>query len=147
MASAVILPDESPPSPGLKRRPSSPSESEQKRRRLSGGSTELGKDEERISIDAQPRERTRRRLGKDEEKKRGQRLFGALLGTLSQNSPTTAQKRRADIERKQQTKLKQQAQEYDARKKEDLEKLLSVRRREQKKFDEQSVGVRLNAPI
>ena len=75
-----------------------------------------------------------------EERNRGKRLFGALLGTLSQSSSPAAQKRRADIERKQQSKLKQQAADYDAKKREELDRLLARRRREQKKFDEQSVG-------
>lgn len=74
-----------------------------------------------------------------EERKRGQRLFGALLGTLSQSSSSTAQKRRTDIEKKQQAKLKLQAEEQDEKKKQKLEALLVVRRREQRKFDEQSV--------
>ena len=78
-----------------------------------------------------------------EERKRGQRLFGALLGTLSQSSSSTAQKRRTDIERKQQAKLKQQAEEQDEKKKQKLEALLAVRRREQRKFDKQSVRSRL----
>lgn len=40
------------------------------------------------------------------ERKRGKRLFGSLLGTLSQStSPGAAQKRRADAERKQRDKL------------------------------------------
>lgn len=74
-----------------------------------------------------------------EERKRGQRLFGALLGTLSQSSSSTAQKRRTDIEKKQQAKLKLQAEEQDEKKKMKLEALLVVRRREQRKFDKQSV--------
>lgn len=74
-----------------------------------------------------------------EERKRGQRLFGALLGTLSQSSSSTAQKRRTDIEKKQQAKLKLQAEEQDKKKKQKLEALLVVRRREQRKFDKQSV--------
>ncbi len=74
-----------------------------------------------------------------EERKRGQRLFGALLGTLSQSSSSTAQKRRTDIEKKQQAKLKLQAEEQDEKKKQKLEALLVVRRREQRKFDKQSV--------
>lgn len=76
-----------------------------------------------------------------EERKRGQRLFGALLGTLSQSSSSTAQKRRTDIEKKQQAKLKLQAEEYDEKKKQRLEALMVVRRREQTKFDKQSVGL------
>lgn len=74
-----------------------------------------------------------------EERKRGQRLFGALLGTLSQSSSSTAHKRRVDIERKQQAKLRLQAEEYDEKKKQELEALLDVRRQEQKKYDKQSV--------
>lgn len=77
-----------------------------------------------------------------EERKRGQRLFGALLGTLSQSSSSTAQKRRSDIEKKQQAKLKLQAEEQDEKKKQKLEALLVVRRREQKKFDKQSMQIR-----
>jgi len=75
-----------------------------------------------------------------EERRRGQRLFGALLGTLSQSSTTAAQKRRADIEKKQQAKLKLQAEEFDQKQKERLDELMKIRRREQKKFDEQSVS-------
>jgi hypothetical protein len=43
-----------------------------------------------------------RRFFNDEDRKRGQRLFGGLLGTLSQSSSSAAQRRRADIEKKQQ---------------------------------------------
>lgn len=74
-----------------------------------------------------------------EERKRGQRLFGALLSTLSQSSSSTAQKRRTDIEKRQQAKLKLQADEYDEEKKLRLEALMEVRRREQKKYNKQSV--------
>jgi len=74
-----------------------------------------------------------------EERKRGQRLFGALLGTLSQSSSSTAQKRRSDIEKKQQAKLKLQAEEHDEAKKQKLDALMEARRREQRIFDKQSV--------
>jgi len=74
-----------------------------------------------------------------EERKRGQRLFGALLGTLSQSSSSTAQKRRSDIEKKQQAKLNLQAEEQNEKKNQKLEALKVVRRREQKKYDKQSV--------
>jgi len=77
-----------------------------------------------------------------EERKRGQRLFGALLGTLSQSSSSTAQKRRTDIERKQQAKLKLQADEFDEKKKQRLDAVMDFRRREQKKYDKQSVCLR-----
>lgn len=81
----------------------------------------------------------RRRSGQMEERKRGQRLFGALLSTLSQSSSSTAQKRRTDIEKRQQAKLKLQAEEYDEEKKLRLEALIEVRRKEQKKYNNQSV--------
>lgn len=74
-----------------------------------------------------------------EERKRGQRLFGALLGTLSQSSSSTAQKRRSDIDQKQQAKLRLQAKEHDEKKKQKLDALIEVRRKEQIKYDKQSV--------
>ena len=80
-----------------------------------------------------------RKAGADEERKRGQRLFGALLGTLSQSSTTAAQRRRADIERKQQDKLKEQDAEYGENKKRRYEELMAARRREQKVYDRQAV--------
>lgn len=94
-----------------------------------------------IASDAPTSDRAsdRRRSGQMEERKRGQRLFGALLSTLSQSSSSTAQKRRTDIEKRQQAKLKLQAEEYDEEKKLRLEALMEVRRREQKKYNKQSV--------
>lgn len=83
----------------------------------------------------------RKRNGQLEERKRGQRLFGALLGTLSQSSSSTAQKRRTEIERKQQAKLRLQAEEHDEQKKQRMESLMAVRRKEQKKYDKQSVSL------
>ncbi|KAL8957646.1 MAG: hypothetical protein Q9183_006001, partial [Haloplaca sp. 2 TL-2023] len=85
----------------------------------------------------------RRKNGQLEERKRGQRLFGALLGTLSQSSSSTAQKRRTDIERKQAAKLKAQSDEQDEQKKQRLEKIMAARRKEQKKYDKQSVRCKL----
>ena len=76
-----------------------------------------------------------------EERKRGQRLFGALLGTLSQSSSSAAHKRRIDIEKKQQAKLKLQDEEYDDEKKQKLEALMEIRRWEQKKYKKQSVSL------
>lgn len=89
----------------------------------------------------QGREQKQRRGGRrDEERKRGQRLFGALLGTLSQSSNSTAQKRRADIERRQQDKLKLQDEEYDELKKKRREERLVIRKKEQKLYEEEAVG-------
>ncbi|KAI9675330.1 MAG: hypothetical protein M1817_001233 [Caeruleum heppii] len=138
--SAVVLPEplDPPPSPPptAKRRQSSLSEQDSKRARLSIDGTH---DDTHPSV---PASSERRKSGQAEERKRGQRLFGALLGTLSQSSSSSAQRRRADIERKQQTKLKAQAEEYDEKKKVELEKLMTMRRREQKRWDEQSMRIR-----
>lgn len=143
VASAVVVPEaQEPSSPQntLKRRQSSVSESGSKRPRLSiDGNHEPDRDPAPPSA-AADRRADRRKSGQAEERKRGQRLFGALLGTLSQSSTTAAQKRRIDIEKKQQAKLKLQAEEFDQKQKERLEELMKVRRREQRKFDEQSVS-------
>ncbi|KAL1639651.1 hypothetical protein SLS58_007710 [Diplodia intermedia] len=148
VASAVVVPESS--------EPASPRENPQKRRQ--SFVSDAGSKRPRLSIDDTtsdsrngPRHQNdpptdrrveRRRSGAVEERKRGQRLFGALLGTLSQSSSSAAQRRRADIDKKQQEKLKLQAQEFDQRKKQRLEELMVVRRREQKKFDEQTMRIR-----
>lgn len=127
---------EEPPTPSLKRRRSSASENNSKRRRIS-------LDEDPIKKESASIEATNGRPGDGqaaEERKRGRRLFGALLGTLSQSSSSsTAQKRRSVIEKKQQAKLKQQTEEADERKKEKLEALIKVRRKEQRSYDRRSV--------
>lgn len=145
VASAVILPEdtaEQAPStfPTLKRRQSSFIDERSKRFRLSNGQVN-----DRLSSAASPptasldKASDRRKSGQMEERKRGQRLFGALLGTLSQSSSSTAQKRRTDIEKKQQAKLKLQAEGEDEKKKQKREALMVIRRREQVKYDKQSV--------
>lgn len=139
VASAVIFPDaidEPQPSAQAKRRQSNTSEGSAKRPRLTQHSPI---DTSKGSIPTQEQLPERRRNGQLEERKRGQRLFGALLDTLSQSSSSTAQKRRTDIEKKQQAKLKLQAEEYDEKKKQRLDALMAIRRIEQKKFDKQSV--------
>ena len=145
VASAVILPESDPPpspSTNRKRRQSSFSDDRSKRPRLGRGDTDGDKSDTVTPLESATKDNQqldRRRSGQMEERKRGQRLFGALLGTLSQSSSSTAQKRRTDIEKKQQAKLKLQAEEQDEMKKQKLEALLVVRRREQRKFDKQSV--------
>ncbi|KAL9021179.1 MAG: hypothetical protein Q9185_001580 [Variospora sp. 1 TL-2023] len=120
---------------------SSLSEGRSKRPRLDSETSPNNLETSNSSKGAERRE-DRRRSGQMEERKRGQRLFGALLGTLSQSSSSTAQKRRTDIERKQQAKLKEQAEELDEQKKQRLESLMAVRRNEQKKYDKQSMHIR-----
>ena len=146
VASAVLLPESQeqsqPPTPSLKRRQSSISSPDFKRPRLSQDESNGRADSSAASPPQEAREQRvndRRKSGQLEERKRGQRLFGALLGTLSQSSSSTAQKRRTDIEKKQQTKLRLQTEEENERKKAKLDALMEVRRKEQKRYDRQSV--------
>lgn len=81
-----------------------------------------------------------RRSISEQEKKRGQRLFGGLLSTLSQKPAGQQQKKRQEIERRQQERAQQQRVESDKRRAEKLAKLNHVRAVEQVKFDEQVVS-------
>ena len=145
ISSAVIVPepeDLPPPSPSHKRRQSSLSHNDPyKRPRLD---TQSSREPNGHSLQPSATSPPRRKSsitgsGAAEERKRGQRLFGALLGTLSQSSTTTAQKRRADIEKKQLGKLQQRDEELEEEKRRKREKLDVIRRKEQKVWDEQSV--------
>ncbi|KXJ94475.1 pinin/SDK/memA/ protein conserved region-domain-containing protein [Microdochium bolleyi] len=78
-----------------------------------------------------------------EEKKRGKRLFGGLLSTLGGRAaaaPSTHQKRRQDIERRQLEQAHKQKAVDDRVRKERLAKLEQIRKIEQISFDEQVVG-------
>ncbi|KAK4067755.1 hypothetical protein Trihar35433_6315 [Trichoderma harzianum] len=80
----------------------------------------------------------RHRQAIQEEKKRGKRLFGGLMSTLSQTSNTSQQqKRRLEIERRQQDRIQKQKAEDDQKRAEKLEKLHLVRMAEQIVFDEE----------
>lgn len=148
LASAVAVPEQdtirqSPEIP-TKRRQSSVSEHETKRRRLSSQG-DLPPHAQRqlhsppVPAPDRPAERRPNRQGREEDRKRGQRLFGGLLGTLSQSSTTAAQKRRADIEKRQQDKLKSQADEYDGLKKRRKERRDAIRRKEKPFYEREAV--------
>lgn len=90
-------------------------------------------------------DRTRRPVvSKEEERKRGKRLFGGLLSTLSQTTSNSQQKRRQEIEKRQHEKVAKQKAEDDIRRNERLSKLSTVRKIEQVRFDEQVVSVQLH---
>jgi hypothetical protein len=149
LASAVVIPDVAEPiqettssiPSTLKRRQTDDSEPDgnSKRARLSpkDGSKD-GRSHQ--AEEAERRRAARRESGKAEERNRGKRMFGALLGALSQSGSSAAQKRRADIEKRQQAKLKLISDEASLREREQMEQLKIRRRREQWKFDEQSVS-------
>jgi len=94
--------------------------------------------------------RKRKSLGGDEvreqERKRGQRLFGALLGTIGkfqQDSQSARAKaganRRKEIEEKLQQKLRQQNEELDEKKRVESTILREKIQQQQKLFEERSV--------
>ncbi|KAF2400797.1 hypothetical protein EJ06DRAFT_509691 [Trichodelitschia bisporula] len=136
IASAVIIPaatEQAPPfhpAPSLKRRQSSVSVADNKRARLSSSSHSP-------RSPAPPADRPRRVNHQAEERKRGQRLFGALLGTLSASANSDAHTRRRDIEKRQKRKLAEQFDEASRRHKERMDELELVRKREQEKFDKE----------
>ncbi|KAJ5159582.1 uncharacterized protein N7482_006586 [Penicillium canariense] len=147
LASAVAVPEQDherqSPEVSAKRRQSSVSEHETKRRRLSSqGDISPHAQRQRHSPPAPAAERRPPRQGREEDRKRGQRLFGALLGTLSQSSTSAAQKRRADIEKRQQDKLKSQADEYDGLKKRRKERRALIRRKEQPFYEREALQTR-----
>ena len=150
VASAVIVPEVEEqcvqPQESAKRKNSSLSEENSKRPRFA---SKTSRDQVETTHTSTGPARLSNRIysGHLEERKRGQRLFGALLGTLSQSSSSTAQKRRTDIEKKQQAKLRLQTEEHEEQKKQRLESLMAVRRKEQKKYDKQSVRQHLMGQI
>jgi len=161
IASAVVLPDPDPdsapeapksPAAGAKRRQSSEPESTSKRPKIEEeikeepGRPSPTRRRSSIKIeDGSPRENTensrpeKRKNSIQEERKRGQRLFGGLLSTLSQSTSNGQQKRRQEIEKRQREKAKQQKAEDEGRRAQRLADLKTVRKAEQIKFDEQSV--------
>ena len=151
IASAVVVPElEDVPkneTPSLKRRQSSLDSDSSKRPRLD---TQVARPSTDIrsppTATSPPRRRSAVGAGAAEEKKRGQRLFGALLGTLSQASAKPAHRRRDEIEKRQQERQKQKEDEDEEAKRRKREELDASRRGEQKTWDEQSVGA-ISRPI
>ena len=142
IASAVVLPDQdigsSPQatassSTGLKRRPSFISEHDTKRPRLGNDTPPL---ERRESVSST---KTSISAPKARERGRERRLFGAVLGALSQNSASAGQKRRAEIEKRQQAQRKLEEEESEARKLERVIQRKAQRQKEQKRFEKESV--------
>ncbi|KAJ5313391.1 uncharacterized protein N7443_000275 [Penicillium atrosanguineum] len=151
LASAVAIPEQdslrqSPELPA-KRRKSSVTEHDPKRRRLSAQDDGSPQSQtRRLSSPAQepeqPAEKRPTGRGREDERKRGQRLFGGLLGTLSQSSNPAAQKRRADIEKRQQDKLKSQDSEHDGQKQRHKDRRDAIRRKEKPFYEREAIQTR-----
>ncbi|KZL77079.1 nuclear protein, partial [Colletotrichum tofieldiae] len=81
-------------------------------------------------------------LSKDEEKKRGKRLFGGLLSTLSQTNTGSQHKKRREIEQRQHERAQKQRAEDEKRRTEKLARITEARLQEQIKFDEKAMKSR-----
>ncbi|EXF78011.1 peroxin 26 [Colletotrichum fioriniae PJ7] len=94
--------------------------------------------------DEDPRASTARRapLSRDEEKKRGKRLFGGLLSTLSQTNSSSQHKKRREIEQRQQEKAQKQRAEDEKRRTGKLARITEARWKEQIWFDEKVMKTR-----
>ncbi|TGJ82908.1 hypothetical protein E0Z10_g5872 [Xylaria hypoxylon] len=106
-------------------------------------------DSEKIDDRHEPRPRLiretgtdRREIARQEEKKRGRRLMGGLMNTLSQASAGSQHRKRQDIERRQQAKSTQQRVEEDRLRMQKISKLEAVRKVEQLKFEEHVMKTR-----
>ena len=141
IASAVVLPDPESPLPppasppaGTKRRQSSVSERDYdaKRARLNGHGALADQP------DAAPKP-VAAAATKGRERGRERRLFGAVLGALSQNTATAGQQRRSEIEKRQLARRRVEDEESEQRKQERLARRKAQRWREQKNFEKASV--------
>ncbi|KAI5796368.1 pinin/SDK/memA/ protein conserved region-domain-containing protein [Peziza echinospora] len=160
VASAVSIPDSSPDRPS-KRRTSISSVDGSKRLRLDSTfdapattttTTTTTEDAKSRNKDVTDRAPPRKRAGEgleEQERKRGQRLFGALLGTIGkfqQDSQSARARagatRRQEIEKKLEQKLKQQNEELDERRRKETDLLRARQAEEQKIFEERSMHVR-----
>ncbi|KAF2205238.1 hypothetical protein GQ43DRAFT_386126 [Delitschia confertaspora ATCC 74209] len=158
IASAVILPDASedgleylpaPTSPrtGHKRGQSEISEDQHEKRMCltHNGYADLRRGSEAENVTPQAASDRRKSSGvvNAGERSRTQRLFGGFLrGAVTQSSSTSAQKRRAEIEKKQQAKLKQREEEDLQQKQERIARLKVQREKEQREYDEESMQIR-----
>jgi hypothetical protein len=88
---------------------------------------------------APPNEPARRPSATTEEKKRGKRLFGGLLNTLSQTNTNNQQRRRQEIEKRQHDKLHKQKAEDDQKRAERYAQVRNVRMAEQIGFEKRVV--------
>lgn len=145
MAEPIASPKQETPrpeSPPAKRRQASTSPQPSKRQRVSpdGARSPSATQESPKPIDKRDALKPDRKNSLQEERKRGQRLFGGLLSTLSQSSAGTQQKRRQDIEKKQQEKAQRQKLEDEGRRHEKLQILKALRTQDMVGFEEESVS-------
>jgi len=144
--SAVVVPtrEEQHPEPSsLKRRQSSiSSEASSKRPRLSPRNSISHGSPKAMSPPPPQRKPSLANTNTGaQERQRTQRLFGNVFSNLNKTSAKPAHRKRDEIEKRQQERLKQQTEEAAEEKRKRREELDAVRRTEQKTWDEQSVSV------
>lgn len=133
----------------LKRKLSHSTSNDRKRPRVDTNSDSLNYDDATKSTspeDTRPKSTTqnspprRRQAPAVEEKKRTQRLFGSLLGTLSQSGAKSnpAHKKRDEIEARQRERLKREHEEQESARKRKKDDIAKRRRKEQRLWDEES---------
>lgn len=150
------MPETTPelPSPtnGLKRRQSNVSEQEQenesKRQRISPGKNspaaardDANRTQQPIDGGSHDSREARRKSNVADEKQRSKRLFGALLGSLSQPGDRTS-KRRQEIESRRKAELQRQDEERVEDNQRRQEQLAEQRKKAQVNVDEEIVGTR-----
>lgn len=159
-----LKPQQSTPTNGLKRRQSEVSEQENKRLRASAGKTSPDPETTRASArrdsdapgeenprrestdkvtgeQSPPRGDTRRKSSAINEKDRSRRLFGGLLGSLSQKGDSRTTKRRQEIESRRKAELQRQDDEHVEDKQRRLEQLAEKRRRVKKELEAETVCI------
>lgn len=76
-----------------------------------------------------------------QERQRTQRLFGNVFSNLNKTSAKPAHRKRDEIEKRQQERLKLQTEEAAEEKRKRQEEIDALRRKQQKAWDEQSVSL------
>ncbi|CAL3968595.1 unnamed protein product [Diplocarpon coronariae] len=154
IASAVVLPEATAPKAASKRRQSSASDSTPKRPRQSLDANSHTPNppheppppnessDKELATKREDGVKDRRKSSVQEERKRGQRLFGGLLSTLSQSTPNGQQKRRLEIEKRQSERAKQQKDSDEARRRERLADFKMVLKSEQVIYNEAEMRTR-----
>ena len=143
--SAVVVPEpeEQPqePAPSLKRRQSSiSSDASSKRPRLTSGNNNGHGSPTARSPPSQRKPSLANTNTGAQERQRTQRLFGNVFSNLNKTSAKPAHRKRDEIEKRQQERLKQQTVEAAEEKKKRQQELDVIRRKKQKLWNEQSVS-------
>lgn len=146
ISSAVVVPsnDSDGQTSSLKRKVSLPIQDDRKRPRVDYPET-LNYDEGRQSPEVPRRTSVvRPTLNAAEEKKRNQRLFGGILGVVSQKgaSANAAHRRRDEIEARARERAKKDAEELSVQRQKRMYDLMRKRKAKQLEWDKKAQSIR-----